>query len=222
MICMQTLGLASEQKPTDGLLKRLFWPTIENEYDVDLVRRQGFWLCVVVATISLVMVLATGPLWLGAVIGLTYLLAGAGVREGSVGAAALIFLCYLSDRVVAVESAFIGFGGGSPLVGLFALALLLSNVRATLLTRRWTRDAGEDSPAAEEERSTETLSDKVVNRFPAAVWPKGQYIFFPLASGVLLFSVYLIVTLPGIHRRHLEQQQRFQEDNRQSWTVPVR
>ncbi len=207
IIAMQTLGLASEQKPTDGLLKRLFWPTIENQYDVDLVRQQGFWLCAAVAILSMAMLIANRQPWTGFLIGMTYLLAGIGVREGSVGAAVIIFLCYLCDRVVAIEGAMIGFGAGSPVIGLFALALLLSNIRATLLSRRWVRTAGATDGAEDVERGTNSLGDKIANVMPAAVWPKGQYVFYPLGGGLLLVSVLGMIMLPAMQRRRAAQMQ---------------
>lgn len=198
---MQTLGLASEQKPTDGLVKRLFWPTIENQYDVDLVRQQGFWLCAVVAILSMVVSIAGGQPWAGVLIGVTYLLAGTGVREGSVGAAIIIFLCYLCDRVLTIE----GGGAGNPLISLFALALLLSNIRATLLSQRWLRAANGVDGTEQIERGSSTWGDKIANVMPAAIWPKGQYVFYPLGGGLLLLSVFAMVMLPAMQRKRASQ-----------------
>jgi hypothetical protein len=39
---------------TDNLFKRLFWPRIESHYDVDLLGQQGFWVCSIVAVLSLI------------------------------------------------------------------------------------------------------------------------------------------------------------------------
>jgi len=44
---MQTLDLSGERKKSDGRLKSLFWPTVENAWDVDYLGQQGFWICCV-------------------------------------------------------------------------------------------------------------------------------------------------------------------------------
>jgi hypothetical protein len=54
MFGMETLGLSSQPQPTDNLFKRLFWPRIESHYDVDLLGQQGFWVCSIVAVLSLI------------------------------------------------------------------------------------------------------------------------------------------------------------------------
>src|ERR1019366_6073387 len=118
---MQTLGLSSAPQPSDGMFKRLFWPEIANEYDVDLVGQQGFWVCFAVAILSTVVSLFTGHALLGVFIGVTYFLGALGVRQRNAPAAVLIFLCYLLDRVVSVESMILGLGGGgNPLLGMVA------------------------------------------------------------------------------------------------------
>ena len=102
----------------------------------------------------------------------------------------------------------VGFGAGSPVVGLFALALLLSNIRATLLSRRWLRTAAEADGVEDVERGTSTFFDKVANVTPAAVWPKGQYVFYPLGGGLLLLSVLGMILLPGMQRRRAAAMER--------------
>jgi hypothetical protein len=205
---MQTLGLASEQRPTDGMLKRLFWPSIENQYDVDLVGQQGFWVCVIVAVLSTVMLVVTGQAIVGSLVGLTYLLAGMGVRERSVAAAVLIFLCYFVDRV---GSFVLGMGGGNPLLGAVALMLLFANVRATILSRRW-RAADTPAEVAEiPERTTSSFGDKLSNQMPTAVWPKGRFVFYPLAGLLLLLTVAGMVMLQVMPHRRVAQQPQGQQ-----------
>jgi len=60
MFGMQTLGLSSQPQPTDNLFKRLFWPRIESQYDVDLLGQQGFWVCTIVAVLSLIVMIVLG------------------------------------------------------------------------------------------------------------------------------------------------------------------
>ncbi len=211
---MQTLGLASESKPTDGMFKRLFWPTIENQYDVDLVGQQGFWVCLLVAGMSLLTAvfagLSAGPiafavtLFFGFCAALTYFLAGVGVRERSIGAAVLIFLCYLTDRIASFEisgTPILGF----PLIGVVALMLLLANVRATILSLKW-RESGE---AGDQPDSMEVAAEG----WPAKVWPWGRFVFYPMASLVLLLSVASIVALPIMQKRRAEQLKKQQQED---------
>ena len=120
---MQTLGLAGEQKPTDGFFKRLFWPTIENAYDVDLIGKQGFWLCLGLALLSMVVLVITGHAYVGLLVGLTYYLAGVGVRERSLGAAIAIFLCFTVDRIAGIF--ILPGGGGNPIFLIAAMMLLV-------------------------------------------------------------------------------------------------
>ncbi len=186
---MQTLGLASEQKPTDGLFKRLLWPTIENAYDVDLVSQQGFWLCVILAAISTVTLLVAGHVMYALLIGLTYYLAGVGVRERSLPAAILILCCYLLDRVAAFLITPYGFGGGNPVVGVVAVMLLVANIRATVLARKWRKGSSTDDRTEFPDQVNESWKDRFVNTWPSAVWPRGQFVFYPLASGLLLLTL---------------------------------
>ena len=41
---MQTLGLTGEDKRSDGRLKSIFWPTVDNAWDVNYLGQQGFWI----------------------------------------------------------------------------------------------------------------------------------------------------------------------------------
>ena len=89
---MQTLGLSSQPQPTDNLFKRLFWPAIESQYDVDLIGQQGFWVCTVIAVLSLgMMTLLHMPLT-GLFTAVVLFLGGCGVRQRSVAAAGLVSL----------------------------------------------------------------------------------------------------------------------------------
>src|ERR1035438_9190208 len=99
MGAMQTLGLSGESKRSDGVLKSIFWPTVENAWDVDYLGRQGFWLCLIVAGFQLAVALLTGnPIMIvaGAASALVFLLGGMGVREASWPAAALVFSIYFA------------------------------------------------------------------------------------------------------------------------------
>ena len=205
---MQTLGLASEQKPTDGMFKRLFWPTIENEYDLDLVSQQGFWVCVAVALLSLLLSSFTGHAITGVFVAITFLLAATGVRQRSIGAAILIFLCYLIDRVSAMV-----FGvGGAGVVPFVSIMLLFANVRATLLAKRWKERGPVQDSAERVEPRVDTFTEKLANLYPAKVWPIGRFVFYPLASALLLITIVGMVMLPSIERKQAELQRQQQDD----------
>ena len=65
------------------------------------------------------------------------------------------------------------------------MALLLSCVRATLLSRRF-REAGDlEFP----ERDGDGVLNRIVNRVPAAVWPRARIVFFVCAGLLLLLTV---------------------------------
>lgn len=57
---MQTLGLSSESKRSDGPLKSIFWPTVDNAWDVDYLGRQGLTICTIVALFQLAPILFSG------------------------------------------------------------------------------------------------------------------------------------------------------------------
>ena len=59
---MQTLGLSDSTPRTEGRLKSLFWPSIGTDNDVDYLTRQGFWLCTIVAGLTLLLALVTGTI----------------------------------------------------------------------------------------------------------------------------------------------------------------
>ena len=100
---MQTLGLSSEPQRTDGRLKSLLWPTVENAWDVDYLGQQGMWICTLVGVVSLILSVLSGNLLvtgLGVVSALFYVIGGMGVRQVNWPAAALIFVVYSLDLVV--------------------------------------------------------------------------------------------------------------------------
>lgn len=186
---MQTLGLSQEAKRTDGWLKSIFWPTVENAWDVDYLGQQGFWLCILIAVFQLGFTLLTGQIFLiavGMVGAIFYAAGGIGVREKNWQAAALIFACYLLETLIA-------FGSGlmlSPVGALrfVFLGLLLSNLRATFIASEWKPAAeGEDRP----DRFNETFRDKLVDVWPPKIWPKMQIVFYVL--GALWFLASLLV-----------------------------
>lgn len=98
LAAMQTLGLSGETKRRDGFFRSIFWPTVENAWDVDYLGQQGFWICLLIAGFQFGFALLTGsPLLIavGLLAAVLYLVGGMGVREKSWPAAAMICACYL-------------------------------------------------------------------------------------------------------------------------------
>lgn len=191
---MQTLDLSGERKERDGRFKSLFWPTVENAWDVDYLGQQGFWICVVIAFLSsvlLVIIALAAPtlaarvavLIMTGAIFFVFVVGGMGVRESSWPAAAAIFVLYVVNQL----------GSGRPpgIVPIIIGAVLLSNLRATFLASRWNAPAeGEDRPT----RFNETFRDKLVDQLPPRLWPVLRIPFFVIATLLFLFLCYVGAT----------------------------
>ena len=195
---MQTLDLSGESKQSDGRLKSLLWPTVDNAWDVDYLGQQGFWICLIIAilTAALLTVIAadtqdpTARLMLFITAGaffFTFAVGGMGVRESSWPAAAMIFTLYAVNQL--------GSGGAPSVIPIIIGAVLLSNVRATFLASRW-------KPAAEDEdrptRFNETFKDKLVDQLPPRLWPILRIPFF-VVSGLLLLYVFYVSAILTRH-----------------------
>ena len=98
---MQTLGVSDSVPHSESRIKSLLWPSIRSGSDVDYLGIQGYWVCVIVAVMTLVI----GLLSLGSVrnpvqaavtalilgmLSLFFYVGGIGVREGSRFAAAIV------------------------------------------------------------------------------------------------------------------------------------
>jgi hypothetical protein len=193
---IETLEFSNAQRPTDGLLRRLFWPRIANRHDAELVGQQGFWICFVVATAWAIGSYFTAHALLGLLIAATYFLGALGVRRYSVAAAVFTFLCLFLDRVASLEALLLGVpGGGNPMIGITAIVLLFLNIRATILARRWKARNGH-MERRERKRPAISFADTLVNEWPGLVWPGARYVFYPLATVVVMTSLSAIFGLP--------------------------
>ena len=178
---MQTLGLSDSTPRSEGRLKALLWPSIRNDVDLDFVTTQGFWICMLVASLGFAVSLFTGS---GVIIGVTffeslvYFLAGIGVRMRSRFAAIFVFVAYFLTTIVLQKETGQGFGLGRFLV----LALLLSNVRGIWLSASWTAEQTDVVPV----RLNETWCDKLSDQLPAELWPKVRVFFYVIAALELL------------------------------------
>ncbi len=188
---MQSLNLSGSSKKSDGRIKSLFWPTVENAWDVDYLGQQGFWVCLAIAVLSFAFLAFTasevpnpaGRMTVFILAGVTffvYVVGGMGVRESSWPAAAMIFTLYVVNQL--------GSGRAPSILPVIVAGVLLSNVRATFLASRW-------KPAAEDEdrptRFNETFRDKLVDQLPPKLWPILRIPFFIASALLLLFLFYV-------------------------------
>ncbi len=169
---METLGLSGSAERSEGRLKSLFWPSIQNGTDVDYLGAQGYWVCTIVAIVSFVFLAINGQPITGVAVLLLYYVGGVGVRERSYYAALVVFIMYLLDTLLAPG-----------VVRIILSALLLSNLRATWIAARWRPESEE---AALPPRLNETFADKLADQLPPWLWPKVRIAYYIYSAGFLL------------------------------------
>ena len=182
---METLGLSGSTPRTEGRLKSLFWPSIQNGTDVDYLGVQGYWVCTIVGVSSLVFNALSGQTIVGIFVLLYYYLGGVGVRERSRYAAVAVLVLYVVDML----------SGVGVLKVLFA-ALLLSNLRATWIASGWQSGSEE---AALPPRLNETSGDKFADQLPMWLWPKIR-MFYYIYSVCVLVLVDIGIAVGFAHR----------------------
>jgi hypothetical protein len=183
---MQTLGLSDSTPRTESRWRALLWPTIRNEADFDYITTQGFWICFVVAVMTLIVTAFTGSLILGSLESAFFFLAGVGVRQRSRIAAIAAFAAYLLSALVLQRYSGNGFG----IVRIIFLALLFANIRGNWLSARWATDQPSSVPSTPLNR---TLGDKLSDQLPMFLWPKVKFVFYVLTvveTGLLLVSLF--------------------------------
>jgi|HubBroStandDraft_4_1064222.scaffolds.fasta_scaffold95906_2 hypothetical protein len=187
---MQILGLSDSTPRTEGRLKALFWPTIRNDGDLEYITEQGFWVCFIVAVLTLVFNVFTRSLLLGGLDCLFYFLAGVGVRQRSNVAAITAFVAYVLAWFVIQRYT----GNGFSVIRLIFSALLLSNIRGIWLSSRWEKTAeGEAAPP----RLNQTIFDKLSDQLPPRIWPAAKWVFgFVAAIEIALLLMFLTAPLP--------------------------
>jgi hypothetical protein len=149
---------------------------------LDYLGTQGFWVCALVAVISLIFLVFLGKPLLGVFIFLFYFLGGVGVRERSQYAAAVIFLMYVADTITT----------GPSVVKILFAALLLSNLRATWIASHWSPTSEQ---AALPPRFNETWGDKLADQLPMWLWPKLRIPYYVLSGCFLLLAVIGLLTI---------------------------
>jgi hypothetical protein len=186
---MQTLGISDSTPRTESRLKSLLWPSVETATDVDYLGTQGYWICTVVAVITLVLSVLVGRAGWGVLIFLLYYLGGVGVRERSRYAAITVFVFYLLEILTS--------GPSVPRI-IFA-ALLFANLRATWIAAGWRPESEE---AILPPRLSETWGDKLSDQLPQWLWPKVRILYYVLSAIVFFFiQVGLIAVAYRLSRR---------------------
>lgn len=184
---MQGLGLDEAAPKTESRLKALLWPGIQNDIDLDYVTRQGFWVCIVVGVIAIVMDTLSGSPGMGLLEGVFYFTGAMGVRQRKRGAAAAVFLVYLLSVIVSLQYT----GRGVGILTIACLALLLANLRGNWVASKWEK---ETNPDLLPQQLTETFTDRLVDKWPELMWPKVRWLFYPLGA---LFVTGLMVAALG-------------------------
>jgi hypothetical protein len=188
---MQTLGLSDSTTRSESRLKSLFWPSIQSGADVDYLAVQGFWVCTIVGVISLVfLMLARQPIT-GILVFLLFHLGGVGVREHNPFAAVIILVYYVVDFLASIVFLF-ATSPGVVVIRVIIIALLLSNLRATWIAAGWKPDSEE---AALPPRLGETLSDKLVDKWPAFIWPKVKWLYYIFSFAFLALVVAGLIVM---------------------------
>ena len=167
----------------------MLWPSIRNDGDFDYITEQGFWVCFIVAAVTLVFSVFTRAFLFGVFESLFYFLAAVGVRQRNKLAAITAFAAYFLDGVVLQRFTANGFG----IVRIVFLALLLANIRGIWLSSRWKTD----TPAEDPIRLNQTIFDKLSDQLPPRIWPKARWVFaFFAAMEIALLLILLTTPLP--------------------------
>jgi hypothetical protein len=169
-------------------LKALFWPVIRSDADVDLVTRQGFWVCLIVALLSFPLEMSGGST-AGAVLdAVLFVMGGVGIRRRDRFAATIVLVVFSLPYLINPAQTILSF----PRHVIFAL--LLANVRGTWLSARWSRFHTGES----DEPSNETVWDKISGSVPSFLWPKIRLVFY--AYAVILVALVAVGLLTSATR----------------------
>jgi hypothetical protein len=136
---MGYLGLDETPVKDDNLFQRLFWPS-DHAGETDALGKQGFWVCWIVALISLIVLTLQGHLFIGLLQFAFFALGGVGVREHSVSAATLVAVGFWANQILGM------FQGQFP--GILVIAggvLLIANIRGTYIAERWAKRGDPDA-----------------------------------------------------------------------------
>jgi hypothetical protein len=182
---MQTLGLSESTPRTEGRLKSIFWPTIRNQWDLDYVTTQGFWICFAVGAMTFVFGLFAGAGLFGLLDFLFFLLAGCGVRRRSRAAALIALSMYTLSGISIQLRSHQGFG----VLRILFIAVLLANVRGIWISAAWPEPEPDPHPL-----TAPSLFDRMSDRLPGILWPRTAWLFYILAALEVLGLLSIFLT----------------------------
>ena len=156
----------SKSAPTDGW-KSIFWPTVENAWDVDYLGRQGFWICLWIAVFQLIVSALTGNpivIAVGFAEALVFLIGGMGVRENNWPAAALIFCLFFLNQLYGLASGQFLTPGGDAGISILRPRWHSPTSVPRFLLQEWKCPIaeGEDQPT----RFNDSFRDKLADQLP--------------------------------------------------------
>lgn len=190
---MQTLGLSDSTPRSE---KSLFWPSIQTEADADYLGAQGYWVCVIVGALSLVLMFVTGQPISGFFVFLFFYLGGVGIRSGSRFAATIVLAFYVIDWVAALLTRLTLLLSPGIITKIIFTALLISNLRATWLAAGWKAKA--EVPPTEKPPAV-SWSDRFADRFPLWLWPKVRVLYYIYSACLVLLT---LIGLTAILRKN--------------------
>jgi len=83
---METLGLSGPPVRNENIFRRIFWPSADS-VDADMLGQQGFWICLLLALLTVIEATFRGHVLLGVLFAIFYFLGGIGVREHDIASA---------------------------------------------------------------------------------------------------------------------------------------
>ena len=181
---METLGLSGPPVRNENIFRRIFWPSADS-VDAGMLGQQGFWICLLLALLTVIEATFRGHVLLGVLFAIFYFLGGIGVREHDIASAIFVTAIYVLNviGVVLMARQFPGW------LVLFVILILASNVRGCWIASKWLRSGDPDIVPM---RMNENWRDKLVDQMPARVWPRLRAAFY-----VLAFLVFM-ATLAGV------------------------
>jgi len=181
---METLGLSRPPVRNENIFRHIFWPSADS-VDADMLGQQGFWICLLLALLTVIEAVFKGHVLLSVLFAIFYFLGGIGVREHDIASAISVTAIYVLN-VIGVELMARQFPGW---LVLFVMLILASNVRGCWIASKW---LGSGDPDIVPMRMNENWRDKLVDQMPARVWPRLRAAFY-----VLAFLVFM-ATLAGV------------------------
>jgi hypothetical protein len=193
---MQTLGLSDSTPRPENRVKTLFWPRVQYAEDAQLLGTQGYWICLILAVLNLLVGYSSHTLAAHSVDAIYYYLGGIGIKQASRFAATSLFLFYLATVISAVVSS-----RPPGIASVFFIAILLANLRATWLVCRLKREQEHDAMCFSPVSSATLFTDTV----PRVVWPFGKWLFYVLT---LLIAIGFLFSFIGLESRSRHKAER--------------